>query len=78
MLGAERRVRTIAVGRGRLVVLAAIVLAAGGLQVATARAAPATNAAFVRVNQVGYPAAASKRAYLMSTAAETGATFSIR
>ena len=45
---------------------------------AAAGAAPAPNAAFVRVNQVGYPAAASKRAYLMSTAAETGATFSIR
>ena len=78
MLGAEHRVRTIAMGRGRLVVLAAIVLAAGGLQVATARAAPAANSAFVRVNQVGYPAVASKRAYLMSNVAESGAAFSVK
>src|SRR4030095_1243198 len=44
---------------------------------AAAGAAPAPNAAFVRVNQVGYPSSASKRAYLMSTAAETGAMFSV-
>ena len=35
------------------------------------------NAAFIRVNQVGYEAGTSARAYLMSTAAETGATFSV-
>jgi len=29
------------------------------------------------VNQVGYPSAASKRAYLMASVAETGATFSV-
>lgn len=34
--------------------------------------------AFVRVNQVGYLSGASKRAYLMSSGAETGATFSVR
>ena len=34
--------------------------------------------AFVRVNQVGYPAASAKRAYLMSSVAETGATFTVR
>lgn len=34
--------------------------------------------AFVRVNQVGYASAGSKRAYLMATAAETGATFTIK
>ena len=78
MPGAEHQVRTIAAGRGRLLVLAAVVLAAGGLQVATARAAPAANAAFMRVNQVGYPSAASKRAYLMSNVPETGATFSVK
>jgi len=33
--------------------------------------------AFVRVNQVGYPANAAKRAYLMSSTAETGATFKV-
>jgi endoglucanase len=39
--------------------------------------APAAASAFVRVNQVGYASTASKRAYLMSTAAETGAMFSV-
>src|SRR5947209_6663576 len=34
--------------------------------------------AFVRVNQVGYVAGAAKRAYLMASAAETGATFSVK
>ena len=44
---------------------------------ATARAAGAS--AFVRVNQLGYPAsAASKRAYLMSSVLETGATFAVK
>jgi endoglucanase len=43
-----------------------------------AHAAPAADTAFVRVNQVGYPAEGSKRAYLMSTAAETGGTFAVR
>ncbi len=37
----------------------------------------AAQSAFVRVNQVGYPVGATKRAYLMSSAAETGATFSV-
>jgi hypothetical protein len=78
MIGAEHRIRIIMVRSGRLALLAAIVLAAGGLHPATARSAPAPDAAFVRVNQVGYPAAASKRAYVMSSAAEIGATFSVR
>jgi endoglucanase len=77
MMGAERQVRTIAAGAA-LVLVAAIVLAAGGPRAATARAAPAANSAFVRVNQVGYPSAGSKRAYLMASAAETGATFSVK
>ena len=34
--------------------------------------------AYIRVNQVGYGSGASKRAYLMSTAAETGATFAVK
>jgi endoglucanase len=34
--------------------------------------------AFVRVNQVGYVSGASKKAYLMSSGAETGATFSVK
>ncbi len=40
-------------------------------------AAPA-GSAFIRVNQVGYPDSASKRAYLMSTDVETGASFTVR
>ena len=40
-------------------------------------AAPA-GSALIRVNQVGYPDSASKRAYLMSTDVETGATFTVR
>jgi len=34
--------------------------------------------AFVRVNQVGYVSSASKRAYLMASGAETGATFILK
>ncbi|HWX73698.1 MAG TPA: glycoside hydrolase family 9 protein, partial [Solirubrobacteraceae bacterium] len=42
--------------------------------------APALAAAqgFVRVNQLGYAAGAPKRAYLMTSAAESGATFAVR
>jgi endoglucanase len=39
---------------------------------------PAPATAFVRVNQVGYPAAATKRAYLMSTANQAGTAFSVK
>ena len=39
--------------------------------------AAASGAAFVRVNQVGYPAGASKRAYLLSSVPEPGATFRV-
>ena len=35
-------------------------------------------AAFVRVNQVGYPASGSKRAYLMASGSEAGATFTVK
>jgi endoglucanase len=41
-------------------------------------AAAATGSAFVRVNQVGYATGATKRAYLMASGVETGATFSVR
>jgi endoglucanase len=69
--------QTIAARSGRLALLAAVALSVGGLQAAPARSAPAASAAFVRVNQVGYSSAASKRAYVMSNVAETGATFSV-
>lgn len=34
--------------------------------------------AFVRVNQVGYPSEGAKRAYLLASESETGATFEVR
>jgi endoglucanase len=40
--------------------------------------AQAADEAYLRVDQAGYPAAASKRAYLMSNVAETGATFTVQ
>ena len=43
-----------------------------------ASGAASAQSALVRVNQVGYVAGASKRAYLMASGAETGATFVIR
>jgi len=76
MMGAEHRIR-ISARSGRLALLTVLVLAAGGLHAATARSAPAPSSAFVRVNQVGYPVAASKRAFLMASVAETGASFSV-
>ena len=38
---------------------------------------PAWSAAYVRVNQIGYVSGGAKRAYLMASGVETGATFSI-
>src|SRR5437660_7879077 len=40
--------------------------------------AASAQSAFVRVNQVGYVSGGAKRAYLMASAAETGATFMIK
>ena len=49
------------------------------LVVVPVSAAPSSAAsAFVRVNQVGYPSAGSKRAYLLASTAEAGATFEVR
>jgi endoglucanase len=50
--------------------LALMVLAGANL----ARAA----SAYIRVNQVGYAGSSTKRAYLMASAAETGATFAVK
>src|SRR5690349_10447273 len=41
-------------------------------------AAAAAQTAFVRVNQVGYGSGQAKRAYLMSSSAETGASFAVK
>jgi endoglucanase len=56
-------------------VVAGIAALAGG---SVPPADSAVTSAFVRVNQVGYPTGAAKRAYLMSSVAETGATFSVK
>ena len=47
---------------------------------ACAAASPARggSSAFIRVNQVGYIASSTKRAYLMASGAETGATFAVK
>jgi endoglucanase len=57
--------------------VALLALSAGALCPLAARAT-AANTAFIRVDQVGYAATGSKRAYLMSRRKETGATFSVR
>ena len=56
-----------------IVVIGALALALAALPVKAQ-----SGLAFVRVNQVGYATTASKRAYLMASAAETGATFSVK
>jgi endoglucanase len=61
--------------RAPLALILALFLVVLGMTLPS-QAAPAS--AFVRVNQVGYPAASAKRAYLMSSAAETGATFAVK
>jgi endoglucanase len=58
-----------------MLLVAATVLALT-LSLPLARAASGT--AFVRVNQIGYAATASKRAYLMASGTETGATFKVK
>jgi endoglucanase len=60
--------------------VATIIVVVGALALALApRSVKAqSGSAFVRVNQVGYAATASKRAYLMASGAETGATFSVK
>src|SRR5947207_5872538 len=40
--------------------------------------ASSAQSAFVRVNQIGYVSGGAKRAYLMASAAETGATFMVK
>ncbi len=42
-------------------------------------APPSGSSAYVRVNQLGYPVdAASKRAFLLASGVETGATFAVK
>lgn len=69
-----------ALGRalGRIAVATGLLLGAAGLLLGTPALATAAQSAFVRVDQGGYPAGASKRAYLMSHRDESGAPFSLR
>jgi endoglucanase len=62
--------------RPALILVSSILLAATVILTAPAQAVTPT--AFVRVNQVGYPSASAKRAFLMSSDVETGATFDIK
>jgi endoglucanase len=48
-----------------------------GATLGATAARAASSAAFIRINQLGYATTATKRAYLMASAAETGATFSV-
>ncbi|HYY80353.1 MAG TPA: glycoside hydrolase family 9 protein [Actinomycetes bacterium] len=75
MSRSNRRTARIAAHRTAAALLAVAGLWALSLQPATG--APGAAAAFVRVNQVGYPGAAAKRAYLMSSVPEANATFSV-
>ena len=60
--------------------VATILVVAGALALTLAPllAKAQSGSAFVRVNQVGYAATASKRAYLMASGIETSATFSVK
>jgi endoglucanase len=72
-----RETRITAARGGTLALLITLSLLCTNLS-GRAGSAPAPATAFVRVNQVGYPLAASKRAYLMASGAESGATFTVR
>ena len=62
-----------------LVRVVILIVVAGALTLALAvlPTRAQSGSAFVRVNQVGYATTASKRAYLMASGAETGATFRV-
>jgi len=73
----RRSLRTITTPGRRLPALmtaTAVLLAMFGARPAGAGSATA----FVRVNQVGYVEAASKRAYLMASGSEAGGTFKVK
>lgn len=70
-----------AIRRGRLITISGVVVGLVALVVALLTSRGITHAAggaFVRVNQVGYATTATKRAYLLASAVETGATFSVQ
>jgi endoglucanase len=59
------------------IVLCAIGLLALTSPIASAAPSPPPASAFVRINQLGYPAAGPKEAFLMSAVDEAGASFSV-
>ena len=65
----------VVVGLGLAIVLS---WSSAGPLAADSGGTPVRPTAFVRVNQVGYPSTASKRAYLMSNVPETGARLLVR
>ena len=69
-------IRKLTTGHAAVLLAALIGLSSADAAARPARAATAT--AVVRVNQVGYPTTATKRAYLMSSVDETGATFAVK
>lgn len=62
---------------GKLSLLLVAVLVVVAALVGTRGVTHAAGSAFVRVNQLGYATAATKRAYLMASGSETGATFKV-
>jgi len=62
---------------GVLVAACAGVATTGGALASGSSPSATAVGAFVRVNQVGYPSADSKRAYLLASVPETGATFAL-
>jgi endoglucanase len=63
--------------RRRSPLFAAVALVLLGATVGTAAPSPPTGSAVIRVNQVGYPKDLPKRAFVMATVAEDGATFTV-
>lgn len=75
-----RTSRTFA-SRRRLAIIASsisVILASFLAFVVAPAMSHASGTAFIRINQLGYATTATKRAYLMASAAETGATFAVK
>jgi endoglucanase len=74
----QRRAGLITLPRVATLFIAAAILALLLTLLAFVPARAASSTAFIRINQVGYATSASKRAYLMASGAETGATLSVK
>jgi endoglucanase len=78
MASAVRRSWVLSVAVGTVVALTVGVTGAAAHPPVRRAPSGGGGAPVVRVNQVGYPSVAAKRAYLMSGVAETGASFTVR